>query len=110
MRLAIDDFGTVYSSLSYLHRFPFDTLKIDRSFVMTMLTRPESMVLVRTIASMAHALSMGIVAEGAETAAEVASLAALGCEHCQGFYFARPMPGPEADALLASGRRFTLPG
>jgi len=110
VRLAIDDFGTGYSSLSYLHRFPFDTLKIDRSFVMTMLTRPESMVVVRTIASMAHALAMDIVAEGAETAAEAASLAELGCEFCQGFYFARPMPAADADALLANGARFTLPG
>lgn len=106
--LSIDDFGTGYSSLSYLHRFPFRTLKIDRSFVSAMHDSAESMVIVKAIAGLAHNLGMAVVAEGAETAAEVAALQALNCEYGQSYFFAKPVDDAAADALAAAGQRWSL--
>jgi EAL domain-containing protein (putative c-di-GMP-specific phosphodiesterase class I) len=100
VRLSIDDFGTGYSSLSYLRRFPMDTLKIDRSFVKNLASNPENVEIVRTIMSLARNLGMDVVAEGAETADEIAHLKALDCDFSQGFFFSKPLDSAQADNLL----------
>lgn len=101
--LAIDDFGTGYSSLSYLHMFPLDTLKIDRAFVMSMDQSENSRRIVHSIAGLAHALDMNIVAEGIETQEQRKALHALGCHFGQGYYFSRPVPASEILALIDAG-------
>jgi diguanylate cyclase (GGDEF)-like protein/PAS domain S-box-containing protein len=99
--LALDDFGTGHSSLSYLQRFPFDTIKIDQSFVRTNNkgTRP---VILRSIISLAHDLGMDVVAEGAETDSDAVELYQLGCEYAQGYAFGEPMTPEAARKLLQS--------
>jgi EAL domain-containing protein (putative c-di-GMP-specific phosphodiesterase class I) len=99
--LALDDFGTGHSSLSYLQRFPFDTIKIDQSFVRANNkgTRP---VLLRSIISLAHDLGMDVVAEGAEADSDAVELYQLGCEFAQGFVFGEPMTPDAARKLLQS--------
>ncbi len=99
--LALDDFGTGHSSLAYLQRFPFDTIKIDQSFV-RMTSRGTRPVLLRSIISMAHDLGMDVVAEGAETESDAVELAQLGCEFAQGFVFGEPMTAEAARELLMS--------
>ena len=103
IRLSIDDFGTGYSSLSYLHRFPLDTLKIDQSFVNRMGENGENTEIVNTIVSLARNLGMEVIAEGIETATQMRQLHDLQCEYGQGYYFARPLPAGDAQALLAKG-------
>ncbi len=112
VRLAIDDFGKGYSSLSYLHQYPFDTLKIDRSFVERLGTGGNHAQIVQTIVSLAEGLGMDVVAEGVESALQLAHLRAIGCRSAQGFYFARPMTAEAATAFLASPPlvRTRLPG
>ncbi|WP_250121460.1 EAL domain-containing protein [Chroococcidiopsis sp. CCMEE 29] len=100
VQLYIDDFGTGYSSLSYLHRFPIDALKIDRSFVTRMGSDNENLEIVRTIMTMAHNLKMHVVAEGVETAEQLAQLRALQCEYGQGYLFSKPLPLAAASALI----------
>src|SRR3954469_7030528 len=97
--LALDGFGTGHSSLAYLQRFPFDTLKIDQSFVRTngKGTRP---VILRSIVSLAHDLGMEVVAEGAETDSDAVELYQLGCEYAQGFHFGEPLSAEDARELL----------
>jgi diguanylate cyclase (GGDEF)-like protein/PAS domain S-box-containing protein len=97
--LALDDFGTGYSSLSYLQRFPFDTIKIDQSFVRTG-SEGKRPVILRSIIALAHDLGMDVVAEGAETEADVVELRQLGCEFAQGFVFGEPMTADDASELL----------
>ena len=106
--LALDDFGTGHSSLSYLQRFPFDTIKIDQSFVRTNNkgTRP---VILRSIISLAHDLGMDVVAEGAETDSDAVELYQLGCEYAQGYAFGYPMTAEEAFKLLRSDEFETAP-
>ena len=101
--LALDDFGTGHSSLAYLQRFPFDTIKIDQSFVRTNNkgTRP---VLLRSIISLAHDLGMDVVAEGAETDSDAVELYQLGCEYAQGYVFGEPMTPEAAQKLLLSAQ------
>lgn len=91
VRFAIDDFGTGYSSLSYLQRLPIDVIKIDRSFVMDMMTNGDNAVIVRSILDLAHSLGMEVVAEGVETAEILASLDAMGCDLIQGYHVCRPV-------------------
>jgi diguanylate cyclase (GGDEF)-like protein/PAS domain S-box-containing protein len=97
--LSLDDFGTGHSSLSYLQRFPFDTIKIDQSFVKAngKSARP---VLLRTIVAMGHDLGMSVVAEGAESEADALELYQLGCEFAQGFHFGQAVSADEASKLL----------
>ena len=97
--LSMDDFGTGHSSLAYLQRFPFDTIKIDQSFVRTT-TRGTRPVILRSIISMAHDLGMEVVAEGAETDSDAVELYQLGCEYAQGFAFGEPMSAEAAQDLL----------
>jgi diguanylate cyclase len=92
VRISIDDFGTGYSSFAYLARFPVSTLKIDRSFVRDMCAKPASKTIVRSLVSLAHALSMDVVAEGAETDEEMAMLRRMHCDMVQGFGYGRPLP------------------
>ena len=88
--LEIDDFGTGYSSLSYLSRLPFDTVKIDRSFVKDLKSSGESAEIVKTILDLARSMNMNVVAEGVETMTQLEALATLGCRYGQGYYFSRP--------------------
>ena len=105
--IAIDDFGTGYSSLAYLKRFPIDILKVDRSFVMECDAGNEAVAITRAIVSLAHSLNLRVVAEGVETASQLAVLNVLGCEEYQGYLFAKPLPVSEALAFLkaAPGHR-----
>ena len=97
--LSLDDFGTGHSSLAYLQRFPFDTIKIDQSFVRTT-SRGTRPVILRSIIAMAHDLGMEVVAEGAETDSDAVELYQLGCEYAQGFAFGEPMSADSARDLL----------
>jgi diguanylate cyclase (GGDEF)-like protein len=100
IQLSIDDFGTGFSCLSYLHRFPLQVLKIDRSFISRMENNMESLQIVRTIVVLARSLGMEVIAEGAENADEIARLRELGCDYCQGNYYSPPIPADELTALL----------
>jgi diguanylate cyclase (GGDEF)-like protein/PAS domain S-box-containing protein len=103
----LDDFGTGYSSLTVLHDFPGHTLKIDRAFVDTMIDRPESETIVRSIVSLAHSLGLQVTAEGIEDADQLNALAALGCEYGQGYHFSRPLPAGDITAMLATATALT---
>jgi diguanylate cyclase (GGDEF)-like protein len=100
VQLSLDDFGTGYSSLGYLRRFPVDTVKIDREFVSHLAEDPASHTIVTAVIALAHGLGMTVVSEGVETAAQHRELTALGCDSCQGFYFARPMNASNLDTLI----------
>jgi EAL domain-containing protein (putative c-di-GMP-specific phosphodiesterase class I) len=91
INISIDDFGSGYSSLSYLHFFPIDTLKIDQSFIRTLSKDKGSKVLVKAIIGLAHNLGMKVIAEGVETAADAEYLRSQGCEYIQGYFFSRPL-------------------
>lgn len=99
-RIAIDDFGTGYSSLSYLHTFPIDTLKIDRSFVISMRDNLTSLNIVHAVISLAKAIGLTVIAEGVETEVQRQDLRKLNCDMFQGYYFYKPMPFAEAVELL----------
>jgi diguanylate cyclase (GGDEF)-like protein len=103
--LALDDFGVGYSSLSYLKRFPFSSLKIDRTFVQRVESDPEDAAVVRAIVTIARTLHMNIVAEGIESVDQYEHLRALGCDRGQGHYFARPMTAHAVSELLRTGSR-----
>lgn len=100
VRLALDDFGSGYSSLSYLKRFPVDIVKVDRGFVADLAHDPATSVIVSAVVVMTHVLGIAVVAEGVETVEQHSVVDALGCEFCQGFYLARPMPADDVDRLL----------
>lgn len=104
IKLAIDDFGTGYSSLSYLDKLPVQVLKIDRSFVNALIeneqTNSNTSEIVRATIALAHNLGMAVVAEGIETAQQLALLQSYGCDYGQGYFFARPLPSADATALL----------
>ena len=100
-RISMDDFGTGYSSLSYLRAFPFDKIKIDRSFVRDLPSNRQTLAIVRAILGLASGLDMKVVAEGIETQADLACLAAEGCREGQGFLFSEARPQSEVLKLLA---------
>jgi diguanylate cyclase (GGDEF)-like protein/PAS domain S-box-containing protein len=95
VRISIDDFGRGYSSLSYLKRFPIDTVKIDKDFVRDLTSDNNDAAIVTAIVSMAHALKLHVVAEGVETEEQLAFLQGLGCKVAQGHFFGRPVPAEE---------------
>ncbi|RMH17525.1 MAG: phosphodiesterase [Acidobacteria bacterium] len=101
--VALDDFGSGYSSLRYLHEFPFDALKIDRAFVGG---QPRSSAILRTVVHLGHELGVTVTAEGVESAEDLARVRALGCEHAQGFHLSRPLDGAAVTALLAERPRW----
>jgi diguanylate cyclase (GGDEF)-like protein/PAS domain S-box-containing protein len=103
VQLAVDDFGTGFSSLSYLQKFPIDTLKIDQSFIRRITIAPEETTIVNAIISMGRSLKLRIVAEGVETHEELAFLLSHQCDEAQGFYFSRPVPAEQFAHLLQIG-------
>ena len=98
--LALDDFGTGYSSLSYLMKYPVDAIKVDRAFVANLGQDTASSTVVTAVIQLAHGLGMTVVSEGVETAEQYRQLSRLGCDSCQGFYFAPPMPASSLDSLI----------
>ena len=102
VQLSIDDFGTGYSSLGYLHRFPVNTLKIDRSFVGRIGEAAENIEIVRTIVSLADNMGMEVVAEGVETLSQLAQLRKLNCQYGQGYLFSRPVDADSVSAWISS--------
>jgi len=103
IHLSIDDFGTGYSSLSYLKRFPLDTVKIDQSFIQDLPGDGDDVVITQAIIAMAHSLRLDVVAEGVETAEQLAFLRENGCDEMQGYHFSRPLPADRFLELLRGG-------
>ncbi|MGH7571486.1 MAG: putative bifunctional diguanylate cyclase/phosphodiesterase, partial [Gemmatimonadota bacterium] len=103
VRISIDDFGTGFSSLAYLKRFPVDTLKIDRSFIAAVEHDVESREIVRTIMGLARTLRLDVIAEGTETLAQVEFLQGIECEYAQGFFFSRPIDPADLEPVLTAG-------
>ncbi len=107
--ITLDDFGTGYSSLSYLRRFPFSKLKIDRSFVATMMGDPKTAAIVETIASLGRSLDMRVTVEGIETEAQLDKIRTTGCNEGQGFLVGRPCPAHAFEEMLNRERRQATP-
>jgi diguanylate cyclase (GGDEF)-like protein len=105
VKLTIDDYGTGYSSLSYLQRLPVDTIKIDRSFVVDMMSNEDSATIVRSTIELAHNLGLTVVAEGVEDQATFDRLATLGCDMAQGYCISRPIPADQFQAWEAQPAR-----
>lgn len=108
IRLTIDDFGTGYSSLEYLRRMPIDMLKIAMPFVRDIAKSPDDASIVTAIINMAHCLNLEVIAEGVETAEQLALLRSLGCDKIQGFLVSRPVPPAEIEEFLKKGSRFVI--
>jgi len=98
--LSIDDFGTGFSSLSYLKRIPADFVKVDRSFITNLTENPEDQALVKAIVSLAHALGFKVVAEGVETALQLEFMKSLNCDYVQGFHYSKPLSTVEFEKFL----------
>jgi EAL domain-containing protein (putative c-di-GMP-specific phosphodiesterase class I) len=103
--LSIDDFGTGFSNLSYLRRFPVDRLKIDLSFVREITTDPGSLAISEAIITMSHSLNLQVVAEGVETEGQLELLGARNCDLIQGYYFSPPVTADAFATLLREDRR-----
>jgi PAS domain S-box-containing protein/diguanylate cyclase (GGDEF)-like protein len=110
IRLAIDDFGTGYSNLNYLKRFTVDKLKLDQSFVADIMDGGEDQAIPRAVIAMAHGLRLTVVAEGVESAGQLALLAEQGCDAMQGYYFSKPVPAEEFGRMLRDGPMLDLEG
>lgn len=105
VRLSVDDFGTGYSALGYLKSYPFDTLKIDKSFVRDVMTEQEDAALVKAIINMAHSLGLQVIAEGVEEGSQLHFLRQQGCDFAQGYYYNRPAPEKEFLEWIAEHNR-----
>ena len=103
IRMALDDFGSGYSSLIYLRRFAFDRIKIDRSFLQSLELTGESMVIFRSIVELGRALGLSITAEGVETLEQEQFLRELGCHELQGYFYSAPLSVAEIDARISEG-------
>lgn len=108
VQLCIDDFGTGYSALEYLHRYPFDILKIDRHFISSMTQEEKDLRLVGGMISLAHSLGLQVVAEGVERDIELQNLVKLQADMVQGYYFAKPLTLIEATSLLTAGTKYPV--
>jgi EAL domain-containing protein (putative c-di-GMP-specific phosphodiesterase class I) len=108
IKLEIDDFGTGYSSLSYLQKLPFDTLKIDRSFISELSNGSGSVDIVKAILELARSLRLGAIAEGVETEEQLESLRDLGCNYIQGYLLSKPVSANEAERLYRKTRECGL--
>jgi diguanylate cyclase (GGDEF)-like protein/PAS domain S-box-containing protein len=108
VRLAIDDFGTGYSSLSYLRQFPIDTLKVDQSFIHEINADTDEGTIISAVINMGGRMKHRVIAEGVETAEQLAFLRAHGCDEGQGYYFSRPIPVTETAKLLELGMHRTF--
>jgi diguanylate cyclase (GGDEF)-like protein len=106
VRISMDDFGTGYSSLAYLQKFPFDKIKIDRSFVKDLSERPQSLAIIRAVTALSTSLGMKTTAEGVETEEQLQTLKEEGCTEVQGYLFSKPVPATQA-ALLLQSRKAT---
>ena len=100
MRIAVDDFGTGYSNLSYLKRFPINTLKLDRSFIHDLPESTDVATIVSSVIRMAHGLHLQVVGEGVETLEQLRFLQAHDCEEGQGYYFSKPVAADECRSML----------
>jgi EAL domain-containing protein (putative c-di-GMP-specific phosphodiesterase class I) len=109
VRVAIDDFGTGFSSLAHLRSFPVDVIKVDRSFIEGIGHSPKDAAITANLASLAHALGLVATAEGIESQSQLDTVRELGCDHAQGFLFARPVPPEQVSALLATRGGFVHP-
>ncbi|WP_374538959.1 EAL domain-containing protein [Chitinimonas taiwanensis] len=106
---SIDDFGTGYSSLGYLRKYPFDQLKIDRSFIEDVHLKPENASVTRAIISMAHSLGITVIAEGVETAEQMGFLLQAGCTQIQGYFYSPPLPADSSMQLMLNNGMLSLP-
>jgi EAL domain-containing protein (putative c-di-GMP-specific phosphodiesterase class I) len=104
VKLSVDDFGTGYSSLVYLHRFPIDRLKIDRSFVANMLDDPTDLAITRAIIALGHTLGLHVVAEGVETEPIAQALRLAECDELQGYLYATALPAAEVARWITQRR------
>jgi EAL domain-containing protein (putative c-di-GMP-specific phosphodiesterase class I) len=105
LKLALDDFGSGYSSLTYLQRLPFDKLKVDRGFVAALEHSANAGVIIQAVIALGRALNLSILVEGIETEEQRALVRLAGCDEMQGYLFARPLPREEIDRLLARRNR-----